>query len=165
MKSKNATSHSVKKKQIKPTSFCVSVRINCFQICAVENSEGSFPGNFLSSFSNFTGLCHILQGWVFSSKSSFSLCSCKNHSIYLFIYSSFTACFSESSIVKYTFTSSCFQLIHKYVKWQTLRLKMLEGRFSVTSLHCESWLFLQQLHFLSSNYSSTGRPFHLLHQA
>lgn len=44
----------------------------------------------------------------------------------------------QFSIVKYTFTSSHLRLIHKYVKWQTLRLKMLEGRFSVTSLHCES---------------------------
>lgn len=35
MKSKNATSHSVKKKQIKLTSFCSSVRINCFQICVL----------------------------------------------------------------------------------------------------------------------------------
>lgn len=115
--------------------------------------------------SNFTGLCHILWGWLSSSRSSFSLCSCKNYSICLFIHSCSTACFSELSIVKYTFTSSHFQLIHKYVKWKTLRLKMLEGRFLVTSLHCESWLFLPQLHFLSSKYSSTGRPFHFFHQA
>lgn len=44
----------------------------------------------------------------------------------------------QLSTVKYPFTSSHLQLIHKYVKWQTLRLKMLEGRFSVTSLHYES---------------------------
>lgn len=166
MKSKNATSHSVKKSKQNSLPFvCLKCSNQQFSNCVPWKKTVSDL-----SLANFYLL--ILQVFVIFSEADSLLAGAALVSAHVktipYASSSIPVLlhvFLELGVVKYTFPSSHFQLIHKYVKWQTLRLEMLEGRFSATSLHCESWLFLPQLHFLSSKYSSTGRPFHLFHQA